>query len=132
MIFWGKWLQIHATARFFNLAGFYKATTSNETVKKIFLDVGGHRGQTLEVVLSSKCQFDLVHCFEPIPELYEHIKTTFSADISTGKLLVHNFGLANFTDERKLYGTGQQAHFGDGIGASLFADKCDIDNRHFH
>lgn len=98
---------------------------------KIFLDVGGHRGETLEVVLSPKFRFDLVHCFEPIPELYEHIRTTFAAGISAGKLQVHNFGLADFTGERNLYGTGPQENFGDGLGASLFADKCDIDASHY-
>lgn len=100
-------------------------------MKKIFLDVGGHRGETIECVLLPKYRFDLVHCFEPIPELYEHIKTTFAKDIASGKLQLHNFGLADFNGEHKLYGTGEQEQFGDGLGASLFADKSDIDNRHF-
>ena len=90
---------------------------------KIFLDVGGHRGETLETVLSPICKFDLVHCFEPNADLADFIKIKFADDIASEKLQVHNFGLADFNGEQKLYGEGE--------GASLFADKQDINNQHF-
>ncbi|MGI9307068.1 MAG: hypothetical protein ACR2P5_07190 [Gammaproteobacteria bacterium] len=89
-------------------------------MKKIFLDVGGHEGQTLEEVLKPDYRFDAVHCFEPQPEYCEHIRRNFSARIADGKLFAHSFGLADFDGERLLYGKG--------IGASVFSDKEDIDN----
>ena len=99
-------------------------------MKKIFLDVGGHRGETLETVLLPKYHFDKVHCFEPIPELYEFIKIKFATHLG-GQLQVHNYGLADFTGTAKLYGTGTQSKFGDSLGASLYADKNDVDNSEF-
>lgn len=98
---------------------------------KIFVDVGGHRGETLEVVLSPQYHFDYVHCCEPIPELAEHIRTKFAGEIKRGKLFVHNLGLADFTGSCKLYGTGAKSKFSDGLGASLYPDKKDIDNSEF-
>ena len=101
------------------------------TKRKIFLDVGGHFGETLEEVLKPKYGFDLVHCFEPIPDCYARIKSVFASEISAGKLQVHNFGLSNRTGTQNLYGTGPQKEFGEGMGASIFADKVDIDESHF-
>ena len=89
---------------------------------KTFLDVGGHRGETLQYVLAN-ARFDLVHCFEPIPHLCDFIKNKFADDIASGKLQVHNFGLADFTGEQKLYGVG--------VSASLFSDKRNVDKNEF-
>lgn len=92
--------------------------------------MGGHRGETVRGVLSKPFCFDVVHTFEPIPKLYESIKTS-CAEHLYHRLVVHNYGLADFSGGRNLYGTGPQEKFGDGLGASLFADKDDIDNSHF-
>jgi FkbM family methyltransferase len=82
----------------------------------IFLDVGGHRGQTLEEVLKHK--FTWVHCFEPMPAEYAYLQETYG---HLSKLTLHNFGLAESTGQRNVYGTNA------GMEASLFADKVDAD-----
>ena len=96
------------------------------TKRKIFLDVGGHFGETLEEVLKPKYGFDLVHCFEPIPDCYARIKSVFASEISAGKLQVHNFGLSNRTDnhgELVVRTTGEQ---GSGILHSMSEANCYI------
>ena len=89
-------------------------------MKKIFLDVGGHKGETLEEVLKSKYFFDEVHCFEPIAECCDFIREAYATELKAGKLFLHQFGLADFDGEQLLYGDKEG-------GASLFADKVDID-----
>ncbi|AMO54699.1 hypothetical protein GZ77_24150 [Endozoicomonas montiporae] len=89
-------------------------------MKKYFLDVGGHKGETLEEVLKPKYLFDEVHCFEPIAECCDYIREKFSPYIESGKLFVQQFGLADFDGEQLLYGDKEG-------GASLFSDKVDID-----
>lgn len=87
---------------------------------KIFLDVGANIGQTLEVVLRPPYRFDVVHSFEPHPGSYQELKRRAGVHLD-GRLFLHNFGLADFNGEKNLYGAG--------IGASLYADKEDIDNK---
>lgn len=83
----------------------------------IFLDVGGHEGQSLKEVLKPDYRFDVIHCFEPQAECYKTIKRNFQAYLGS-KLVLHNFGLADFDGKQNLYG--------EGVGASIFADKHDI------
>lgn len=90
------------------------------TARRIFLDVGGHRGETLEEVLRPAYRFDAVHCFEPQEECCAHIRREFGAHIDSGRLFVHAFGLADFD--------GEQTLFGEGMGASIFSDKDGVDN----
>ncbi len=90
---------------------------------KIFLDVGGHRGETLREVLKPMYYFDVIHCFEPQRACYQLLKEKFAHHLG-GKLALHNYGLADFDGERDLFGGTTSS-----IGASLFADKVDIDNR---
>lgn len=84
----------------------------------IFLDVGGHKGQTVEEVLKPIYKFDVIHCFEPQLECCELMKEKFLTHIVSGRLILHNFGLSDFNDIAKLYG--------EGMGASTFKDKQDI------
>ena len=88
-------------------------------MKKIFIDVGGNVGQTIGEVLKPTYYFDVIHSLEPQRECYETLCRKFK-DHLDGRLVLHNFGLADFDGEKNLYGTG--------IGASLFADKYDIDS----
>ncbi len=89
----------------------------------IFLDVGGHFGQTLNEIYKSNYRFDLVHCFEPQEECHQKISNRFAKQIESGRLVLHNCGLADFNGKKKLFGGG-----GTSMGASLFADKHNIDN----
>ncbi len=90
--------------------------------QKIFLDVGGHFGETLDEILKPAWRFDVVHCFEPQAKCYAHLKNKFFEQVTDGKLVLHKYGLADFNGERNLYGGASST-----IGASLFADKNDID-----
>ena len=88
-------------------------------MKKIFLDVGGHEGQTLLEVLRPVYQFDAIHCFEPMLENYQLLKQKFSASFG-GKLFHHPFGLIDRNGRTTLYGSNQMGE------ASIFSDKQDL------
>ena len=90
--------------------------------QKIFLDVGGHFGETLDEILRPAWRFDVVHCFEPQAKCYAYLKNKFFGQVADGKLVLHKYGLANFNGKRNLFGGASST-----IGASLFADKNDID-----
>lgn len=62
--------------------------------KSIFLDVGGHRGQTLHEVSKPVYHFDQIHCFEPLPSNCDVIRRGFS---SVKNLNLHEFGLSDQT-----------------------------------
>jgi len=89
----------------------------------IFIDVGGHHGETLNELFSLPHRFDVVHCLEPQARCFAVLENKFAAQVAAGKLVLHNFGLADFDGESVLYG-GEDSS----IGASLFSDKVDIDS----
>ena len=72
-------------------------------MRKIFLDVGGNIGQTLDIVLKSSYQFDVVHCFEPQKECFDILQNKFRNYLD-GRLVLHNFGLADEDNECLLFG----------------------------
>lgn len=84
---------------------------------KVFLDVGGHEGQTLEEVLKPKYDWDWIHCFEPMLEQYMYLVEHFQDE----RLQIHNYGLADFSGKANLYGSN------DIMEASLYPDKNDAD-----
>lgn len=53
-------------------------------MQKIFLDVGRHKGETLEEVLKPAYHFNAVHSFEPQPECCARIRRKFNAQSRTG------------------------------------------------
>lgn len=61
-------------------------------MRKIFLDVGGHRGQTIEEVSKSLYSFDTIHCFEPLPKNSGEITVRFG---QVEGLQVHTSGLSD-------------------------------------
>lgn len=89
----------------------------------IFIDVGGHHGETLDELFSLPHRFDVVHCLEPQAQCFSYLENRFAGQIAAGKLVLHNFGLADFDGESVLYG-GENCSY----GASLFSDKADIDD----
>ena len=84
---------------------------------KIFLDVGSHRGQTLEEVIQDSYCFDVIHCFEPMPAEYEYLLNKFSSYSSSKKVNFHNFGLLDKNTTLDLYGTNVD------MGSSIFHNK---------
>ncbi len=61
-------------------------------MRKIFLDVGGHRGQTIEEVSKSFYSFDVIHCFEPLPKNSGEIEARFG---QVKSLQLHKSGLSD-------------------------------------
>jgi len=88
-----------------------------------FIDVGGHLGETLDELFNLPHRFDVVHCLEPQAAAFSFMENKFAEQIAAGKLVLHNFGLADFDGDAALYG-GEDSS----IGASLFSDKVDIDS----
>jgi FkbM family methyltransferase len=78
--------------------------------RKIFLDVGGHLGQTVLAVLDPIYSFDLIYSFEPSAQCAETIKR-----IKDSRIRVVDAGLLNRDCSSELYGPG-------GLGASIYAD----------
>jgi len=78
--------------------------------RKVFLDVGGHLGQTLEEVLTPLYSFDAIYCFEPFPESFAFLEKQFDDP----RLSVLNYGLSNQTGTLEFYTNG----LGD-MGASV-------------
>lgn len=61
-------------------------------MRKIFLDVGGHRGQTIEEISKPVYLFDTIHCFEPLPTNSGAISARFG---QIKGLQIHTSGLSN-------------------------------------
>jgi len=79
---------------------------------KIFLDVGAHIGQTLDVVIDPIYKFDLIHCFEPSFACCNQLTSLYHDP----RIVVHNFGLLNEKCQRTLHGAGT-------IGATVYLEK---------
>ena len=79
---------------------------------KIFLDVGGHTGQTLKEVTKERYKFDKIFCFEPSIKCYEKLKRKFKQD----NVYIENIGLSNKNTFTELYRSGSK-------GASIYKDK---------
>lgn len=88
-------------------------------MKKIFLDVGGHEGQTLREIVSGKYTFDEVYCFEPMPKEYKFLVENYKLD----NVHILNYGLLDRTSDEYIYGTNFD------MGASIYKKKIDLDNR---
>ena len=85
----------------------------------IFLDVGGHKGETLEEVLRPEYAFSVIHCFEPSPSRYQALQTNFHSFIETKKLILHNFALGDRNQTVDFYGV-------ETIAASIYRNHRDI------
>ena len=85
-------------------------------MRKIFLDVGGHFGQTLEEVLKPLYHFDQVYCFEPFPPCFEVLTDTFDDP----RLTLVPYGLSNVTGTLAFHSNGA----GD-MGSSVKANDED-------
>lgn len=88
-------------------------------MRKIFLDVGGHLGQTLEEVTKPTYHFDKIYCFEPMPREFAQLRARFG---HLSMLSLRNYGLADSTGNRPIYGTNAD------MGASIYQSKMDLDD----
>jgi FkbM family methyltransferase len=70
----------------------------------VFLDVGGHLGQSIGVALDGTWAFDLVHSFEPDADCVRGIEEKFATDIAAGRLVIHRAALGGQDGEITLLG----------------------------
>lgn len=80
-------------------------------MKKVFVDVGAHYGESLGPAIDPQFGFDRIVCFEPAPECLE-----FLLCFEDPRVEVYAFGLWSQTVDKVLFGSG-------GVGASIFSDK---------
>lgn len=84
--------------------------------RAVFIDVGGHRGETLEEISKPLWLFDRIFCFEPQLACVKYLREKFSRE----NIKIIPAALDDSTGTRIL--------FGSEMGASLFEDKADIDS----
>ena len=85
----------------------------------IFLDVGAHRGQTLEEVVKAKYSWDRVFAFEPMTQEYEYIRDTYR---TVSYVWTCNIGLLDETGPQRLYGDNSK------MEASIHSTHKDADS----
>ncbi len=89
------------------------AVAKGNLMAKVFLDVGGHRGESS--LAAAKYDFDIIHLFEPSPKTHAAL-----TDLDP-RVQVHQFGLWKADVEAPLYhGPGTQS-------SSLYSDKRNVD-----
>lgn len=89
-----------------------------EENRRIFLDVGAWRGETVKAVLSSNHKFDKIYCFEPQLDKCQMIKNKKYENVE-----VCEFGLFNETCVKSLFIENNSD------GASIYPDKVKKLNR---
>ena len=82
---------------------------------RIFLDVGAHDGETLDVALDPKWGFDRIDSFEPASTRLKTLRK-----FRHKRLAVHDFGLSSQTKNTTLYGAGL-------LGGSIYSEKNYLD-----
>jgi FkbM family methyltransferase len=86
---------------------------------RVFLDIGSHEGQTLDVVVRPEHAFDVIYAFEPMPAQYETLRERFE-DFPAVRL--RNYGLGDETATLPLYGSNMD------MEASMYPAKNDVDS----
>ena len=100
--------------------------------RRIFLDVGGHHGESVKIALNGLWAFDLVHTFEPDPAAADVIRRDFARSISDGSLRVHEIALGAQTGSVTLAGDNSGgaattvAGFRRDSGRSITVMKMDV------
>lgn len=69
----------------------------------VFLDIGAHRGMTVEAALDYG--FDRVFAFEPMPREFAELEDAYGTD---PRVTLCNFGLSDATGARTMYGTNDR------------------------
>lgn len=79
---------------------------------KIFLDIGGHHGETVEEAIKAKYNFDIIYTFDPVIENCNIIRQKYHDK----RLVVNEFGLWDKNCDSMIYGAGH-------VGGTLFKEK---------
>lgn len=78
---------------------------------RVFLDIGGHTGETLRIDVDRKWNFERIHVFEPAPNCWPPLDA-----LADNRTVIHRFGLWDSDTRLELHNPGA-------IGASVMADK---------
>jgi len=81
---------------------------------KIFIDIGAYTGDTLDLAL--KYDYDIIHCFEPVPIHYEALIQKVSEMIYGPIIIIHPYGLLDIPRITEIYAAGSD-------GASIYQSK---------
>ncbi len=88
--------------------------------RRIFIDVGGERGQTIREVTGPLWAFDVVFCFEPQLAMASNLREKFSKNCRRAvDVVIVSAGLSDVTGATPLYGGGGSA--------SIFEGKRNVD-----
>ncbi|WP_327371950.1 FkbM family methyltransferase [Streptomyces sp. NBC_01217] len=85
---------------------------------RVFLDVGGHYGETLDVALDPRWGFEKIYSFEPAQSCRRILR-----GFRDSRAHIVSAGLSNSTGQATLFGTGL-------LGASVYADKRELGDGH--
>ena len=77
---------------------------------KVFIDIGGHYGETLKEVMKSKYNFDKIYCFEPSSKCFNKLDKIAKSD---NRVHICKFGLGAKNSEIELFEPGK-------LSASIF------------
>jgi FkbM family methyltransferase len=80
-------------------------------MSRVFLDIGAHVGETLEVVKEPRWGFDRIYCFEPAPQCWDRLEA-----LVDDRVRLFRFGLWSCDTSMPLHEPGE-------IGASVFGSK---------
>ncbi|WP_270888460.1 FkbM family methyltransferase [Pedococcus sp. 5OH_020] len=83
---------------------------------RIFLDIGAHTGETLDVVLDARWKFDRIFSFEPAPSCWPALESRRDP-----RLTLCRFGLWTQDTSIRLHNPGD-------VGASVAEDKDDVES----
>ena len=83
----------------------------------VFLDVGGHTGQTVDEVARPKYGFRTIFSFEPMPLQYRHLLRAYR---TYENVQVMDYGLGDSTRTTTVYGANEICE------SSIYADKNDV------
>lgn len=84
--------------------------------KNVFIDVGGHLGQTLDEVIKPYYNFDSILCFEPAREEHTHLLKKYTQE----SIEIYNLGLLDITGPISLFGSN------DNMAKSIYKEKNDL------
>lgn len=88
------------------------------TNRKIFIDVGGYEGQTLDEVIKPRWNFDTIYCLEPMPRQFQVLTEKYS---NLENVELFEYGLSDKTGPAIIYGDNSI------MEASIYSTKRDVD-----
>jgi FkbM family methyltransferase len=77
----------------------------------IFIDIGSHIGESIEIALKKKYSFDKIYAFEPSSFCQDYLRK-----YEDPRLVVNHFGVGAKNRKTILYGAGS-------VGASVYSEK---------